>query len=114
MRPHLIVFVTTIFLVATTANAFAISLSALADRSNSPVQLIQDQQDKKGKSETLRQKVKRIWKELIGYRFDVGCPIFPIQLTHSTCTETGKNVEDARAKCQAQNPFCAVSQARPS
>jgi hypothetical protein len=81
-----------------------------ADASKSQVLLIQE----KKQDETLKQKVKRIWRDWTGYKFDVACPIFPIPLTHSTCMETGKSREDARAKCQARNPFCSVADARRS
>jgi hypothetical protein len=87
-------------------NAFADSTT---DRlgSTSSVQLIQDK-----KSDTVTEKVKRIWRDWTGYKFNVGCPAFPIQLTHALCTATGKNRDEARAKCQSRNPFCLVSDAR--
>lgn len=67
------------------------------------IQLVQAKKD-----ETVKQKVKRIWRDWTGYKFDVGCPvILPIQ--HTTCTATGKNREEARAKCQARNTFCAIT-----
>jgi len=53
----------------------------------------------------LKQKVKRAWRNLTGYKFDVNCPIN----NHRTCAETGKSVGDARAKCIARNPGCWVS-----
>jgi hypothetical protein len=59
------------------------------------------------KKETVGQKIKRMWKNWTGYKFCVRCPI-PIPLTTSTCTETGKSRGDAKAKCQARNPFCYV------
>lgn len=65
-----------------------------------PVILVQAKKD-----ETLRQKVKRAWRNLVGYKFDVNCPIN----RHSTCAETGKSRDDARAKCIARNPICWVS-----
>jgi hypothetical protein len=65
----------------------------------------------KPKSETVKQKVKRVWRNLTGYKFDVACPAFPIVLSRTSCTATGKNREDARAKCQSQNVFCAVRDA---
>ncbi len=68
-------------------------------------------QDKK-KHETVKQKVKRIWRNMTGYKFDVACPAFPITLSRTTCTATGKNREDARAKCQCQHAFCEVRVAR--
>jgi hypothetical protein len=67
-------------------------------------------QDKK-KSETVKQKVTRIWRNLTGYKFDVGCPAFPFALSVTSCTATGKNREDARAKCQSQHAFCQIRDA---
>jgi hypothetical protein len=67
----------------------------------------------KPKSETVKQKVKRVWRNLTGYKFDVACPIilpFVVSVTH--CTATGKNREVARTKCQSQHPFCAINVAR--
>ena len=63
------------------------------------------------KSETIKQKVKRVWRNWTGYKFAVACPAL-IPLSHSTCTQTGKNRDDARAKCQSQNVFCSVSDVR--
>lgn len=62
-------------------------------------------------TEKVKRKVKRAWRDLTGYKFDVGCPIL-IPLSHKTCTQTGKNVEDARAKCQAANPLCSIVEIR--
>jgi hypothetical protein len=95
-----------ILLAMVSTNALAVST---ADRFGNPssVLLIQDK-----KSETVTEKVKRIWRDWTGYKFDVGCPAFPIILTHATCTATGKDREEARAKCQSKNPFCLVSNAQ--
>ena len=60
------------------------------------------------KDETVKQKAKRIWREWTGYKFEVACPAFPFPLTRTTCTTTGKNRDEARAKCQGSNPFCIV------
>jgi hypothetical protein len=110
MRRYLIFAFASMVVVAAAADAPALSLTPLsAGVSNSQVVLVQDKRD-----ETLKQKVKRIWRDWTGYKFDVACPIFPIPLIRSTCTETGKNREDARAKCQARNPFCSVTDARRS
>lgn len=47
--------------------------------------------------------VKRAWKRMTGYRFDVAC------LTQrTTCSETGKSKGDAQAKCIAKHPACWV------
>jgi hypothetical protein len=110
MRLYLVSALASIVIVAAAADASALSLTPLSpDASKSQVLLVQEKKD-----ETLKQKVKRIWRNWTGYQFDVACPIFPIPLTHSTCTETGKSREDARAKCQARNPFCSVADARRS
>lgn len=68
-------------------------------------------QDKK-KSETMKQKVKRVWRNMTGYKFDVACPAFPFALSRTSCTATGKNREDARARCQSQHAFCEIRDAR--
>jgi hypothetical protein len=65
----------------------------------------------KKKSETVKQKVKRIWRNLTGYKFDVVCSVFPFVVTITQCTATGKNREDARAKCQSQHAFCQIRDA---
>ena len=74
----------------------------------STVHLVQE----KKKPETIKQKVKRAWRNLTGYKFDVACPAFPFALSRTTCTATGKNREDARAKCQSQHTFCQIGDAR--
>ena len=74
----------------------------------SAIQLVQD----KKKPETMKQKVKRVWRNLTGYKFEVACPAFPFALSRTTCTATGKNREDARAKCQSQHAFCQIGNAR--
>jgi hypothetical protein len=68
-----------------------------------PVIMVQGKKD-----ETLQQKAKRAWRNLVGYKFDVNCPIN----RHSTCAETGKSRADAHSKCIARNPFCWVSDAK--
>ncbi len=73
----------------------------------SAIEFVQD----KPKSETVKQKVKRIWRNLTGYKFDVACPAFPLTLTRTSCTATGKNREDARAKCQSRHVLCQVGDA---
>ncbi len=95
-----------ILLAMVSTNALAVSTADHFGNSSS-VLLIQDK-----KSETVTEKVKRIWRDWTGYKFDVGCPAFPIILTHATCTATGKDREEARAKCQSKNPFCLVSNAQ--
>ena len=93
-------------LIAPSSNAGAVSVSpAGLSRigGSSVIEFIQN----KPKSETIKHKVKRIWRNLTGYKFDVACP-----LTRTTCTETGKDREEARAKCQSQHWFCQVGDAK--
>jgi hypothetical protein len=60
------------------------------------------------KSETVAQKVKRVWKNLVGYKFDVSCPL----AGSGTSSETGTSRADAHGKCIARNWGCWVSDAR--
>jgi len=62
------------------------------------------------KPESFTERVKRAWKDLVGYKFDVSCPVI-IPLSRTTCTETGKDRSDAHAKCISRNPFCYVADA---
>jgi hypothetical protein len=74
----------------------------------SAIELVQAKQ----KPETVKHAVKRIWRNLTGYKFDVACPAFSFALTRTSCTVNGKNREDARAKCQSQHAFCEIRDAR--
>lgn len=105
-------------LLAMSANA---NVAAAAGVSEAKAPIVLAQAETK-KSETVTQKVKketkkikssvkRAWRNMTGYKFDVGCPVL-IPLSHKTCTQTGKNVEDARAKCQSQNPLCSVTEVK--
>jgi hypothetical protein len=97
-------------LMAPGSNAGAAPLSpAGLSRSDglSAIVLVQD----KKKPETIRHRIKRVWRNLTGYKFDVACPAFALALSRTSCTETGKNREDARAKCQAQHALCQVGDA---
>ena len=67
---------------------------------------------KQKKDETVKQKVKRIWRNLTGYKFDVACPAFALALSRTSCTVTAKNREEARAKCQAQHALCQIGDAK--
>ena len=84
------------------SRAAPLSSSKLSNSASSSVTLVQAKQD-----ETLKQKVKRVWRNIAGTTYDVGCPSLAIAFTRSTCIETGK---DAQAKCIARNPLCQVSE----
>ena len=94
------------------AGAGFVSPAGLSNDGLSPIEYVQaaPKSQDKPKSETVKQQVKRIWREWTGYKFDVGCPIL-LPLTRTTCTETGKNRDEARAKCQARHPFCLITEA---
>ena len=87
------------------ASATPLAPKSVGAKDTSAIVLVQQ------KSDTVTQRVKRAWKDLVGYKFNVGCPIlFPVN--HRTCTETGKDRAEARGKCAAQNQFCLISDAK--
>ena len=97
--------------MSTTAGIYT---ALAATEANAPIVLAQNAEPKKAeskKSETIKQKVKRVWRNMTGYKFTVGCPII-IPLSTKTCTESGKNRDVARSKCQSANPLCSVSDVR--
>lgn len=100
------IFAAGILLLAISGEVGAAPLSSpgLSQSVPSSVQLVQAKND-----ETLKQKVKRVWRNIAGTTYNVGCPSLAVAFTRSTCTETGK---DAQAKCIARNPFCQVSEKR--
>ena len=104
---HLIIVATGVFLFTATGPAVAgpFSPAGFSPANRSPIVLVQN---KPAKDETLKQKVKRVWRNLVGYKFDVNCPIN----SHRTCAETGDSRDDARGKCISRNPLCWVSDAR--
>jgi hypothetical protein len=98
-----------LLLIAASGNAGADVIARVGlsgSGGSSSVQFVQE----KRKSETITERVKRVWKDLVGYKFDVSCPVL-IPLSRTTCTETGKDRRDARAKCISRNPFCYVADA---
>jgi hypothetical protein len=103
---HLIGLATGLTLFAGNGYCVAAPISSdglLRAERGEPVVLVQAKKD-----ETLQQKAKRAWRNLVGYKFDVSCPIN----RHSTCAETGKSRDDAHAKCIARNPLCWVLDAK--
>jgi hypothetical protein len=105
---HLIVLTASVFIVATAGQAVAGPITPAGfSRIDGRAPLIHVQ-DKPKKSETLTQKVKRAWRNIAGYKFDVNCPVN----SHRSCAETGKDRNDARSKCIARNPLCWVSDAQ--
>ena len=73
----------------------------------SAIEFVQD----KPKTETVKQKVKRIWRNLTAYKFDVACPAFTFAIARTSCSANGKNRETARSKCQSQNALCEIRDA---
>lgn len=104
-----------LLLIATCGNvgAGAVGRVELSGNSLAPsVQLVQEKRTvhEQRKSETITERVKRAWKDLVGYKFDVSCPVV-IPLSRTTCSETGKDRNEAREKCISRNPFCFVADA---
>lgn len=97
-----------ILLFAPGSKAGAVPVSSELSRIDgvSTIEFVQDP-----KSETVKQKVKRIWRNLTAYKFDVACPAFTFAIARTSCSANGKNLEDARAKCQSQNAFCEIRDA---
>ena len=106
---HLAVLATGVFLIAASgpaaAGAFPAAGMSAADV-GAQIELVATE-----KSETVTQKVKRAWKNLTGYKFEVSCPALGPP-RKSTCTETGKSRGEAQAKCQSRNAFCLVKDAK--
>ncbi len=91
-------------LLAMNATAIPARASGAAE-AKAPIVLAQNEPKKKG--ETVTQKVKRAWKNLVGYKFAVGCPVV-LEFTKKSVKETGKDREAARSKVIAANPGCSV------
>lgn len=97
--------------VAGSNPASAAGLSRVESRGQTPIVLAQNERKKETVTHKVKRRVKSAWRNLTGYKFDVGCPIL-LPVSHTTCTETGKSREDARAKCQASHALCSVSDAK--
>jgi hypothetical protein len=95
---------TILFAVSCPAQAGLFSPVGRSAESATSIQLVATEKN----SETVTQRIKRAWKELVGYKFDVSCPF----AAPRTCSETGKSRADAHGKCIAQNAGCWVSDAR--
>jgi len=102
---HFILLATGLIMCAASGHSLAGPISPVGLSRGDAGAVIQVQAKK---DESLQQKAKRAWRNLVGYKFDVNCPIN----RHSTCAETGKSRGDARAKCIARNPVCWVSDAK--
>jgi hypothetical protein len=105
---YLAICAATVGLLAMTMNVGTTS-AATAGVSNPAIQLAQAEQPKKSETVTqkVKRKVKRAWRNMTGYKFDVACPAL-IPMSHERCTETGKDRETARAKCQSAHTLCSV------
>src|SRR5476649_2744845 len=68
--------------------------AAGATETKAPIVLAQNEPKK---DETMKQKVKRAWKNLVGYKFAVGCPVV-LEFTKKTAKETGSDRDAARSK----------------
>jgi hypothetical protein len=91
--------------------ASAAGASRVESQGRAPIVLAQNEPKKETVTHKVKRKVKTAWRNMTGYKFDVGCPIV-LPVNRTTCTETGKSREDARAKCQASHALCSVSDAK--
>ena len=99
-------------LAVSTAGAAPISANGFSNTGDGlATQLVQNKKEETV-TEKVEKKVKRVWRDLTGYKFDVACPAFAIPLSRSSCTITAKNRDEARAKCQAQNALCQIADAK--
>lgn len=111
---YLAIAVSVVFLMAAAGvGAAPISQApGLASATPSMLELIQA----KKKSETVTQKIKRVWRSWTDHQFCARCPLI-ISLTASTCSVktgiTGRPSRDearaTRATCVARNPLCYVN-----
>src|SRR5262245_65453568 len=103
---HFILLATGLLVFAASGHSLAGPISPAGfsrGDAGAPVIMVQAKKD-----EALQQKAKRAWRNLVGYKFDVNCPI----KRRSTCAETGKSRDDAHARCIARHPLCWVSDAK--
>lgn len=74
---------------------------------SAPLTAVHAQEKKETVTEKVERSVKRTWKNLVGYKFVASCPaLFPVN--RYECAETGKNREEARAKCASKHTFCLI------
>jgi hypothetical protein len=86
-----------LLLIAASGNAGAdviarAGLSGSGDPSS--VQFVQERR----KSETITERVKRAWKDLVGYKFDVSCPVLirsPVQPVPKPARTVGMRSQSA-------------------
>jgi len=103
---HIVILATSTFLIAAAGHSFAAPISpAELARAEGGANVILVQ-DKPKEGESLTKKVKRVWRNIVGYHFDVSCPL----RGQSTCADTGKDRGEAQAKCISRNPLCWVSE----
>jgi hypothetical protein len=103
---HIALLAAGIMAVGLSGNAGALPAKKSNITESSQVQLVQEKRAER--SDTIKSRVKRAWKDLTGYKFAVACPGFWMPINEGTCTESGRNREDARAKCEARHAFCQV------
>lgn len=97
--------------VASTATAQTPIVVAQADTKKPETTTQKVKREVKETTADVKKSAKRAWKKMTGYKFAVACPAL-IPISHSSCTETGKNRAEAKAKCQAQSPLCSVTEAK--
>jgi hypothetical protein len=87
--------------------AAPLSPAGISKPDTAPIMLVQDKKKDETMTQKVKRDVKRAWKRMVGYKFSVSC-----LTSKTTCTETGKDREVARGKCQAAHPLCIVNDAK--
>jgi hypothetical protein len=90
-----------------TVNAAPLSPAGISRTDGSSIVLVQEKK-KESTTEKVKTTVKRAWKRMVGYKYNVSCLLQETRV----CRETGKSEADARAKCQSQHPLCVVNEAK--
>lgn len=107
MRMISLIAAAALLAVTATANAGPLNTSAL--EAAAPITLVQEKKEE-GVVKKVERSVKRTWKNIVGYKFVASCPAL-LPINKYNCAETGKNREEARAKCAARHTFCLIQDA---
>lgn len=97
-----------LFAVTAATNAGPLNTSA-PEAAPAPITMVQEKKDE-GVVKKVERSVKRTWKNIVGYKFVASCPAL-LPVNKYNCAETGKNKEEARAKCAAKHRFCLIQDA---
>ncbi len=92
--------------------ASAAGASRVESQAQAPIVLAQNERKEETVTHKVKRKVKSAWRNLTGYKFDVGCPIL-LPVSHTTCTETARAAK-MRAPSAKRATRCAACRMRSS